>query len=156
MQNSTPRIVDARRRSCGFTLIELMIVVAIVAILAAVALPAYQSSVRKSRRVDAIASMQQVQQSQERIRANVSTYASKFGPAADEIASAGATASTTSVNSADGYYTLTLSGASGSGYTLTAAPTNKAGQNKDTTCASIVLTYAAGTTTYSPTACWSK
>lgn len=37
----------------GFTLIELMIVVAIVAIISAVALPSYQSSVAKSRRAEA-------------------------------------------------------------------------------------------------------
>ena len=38
-----------RKRSFGFTLIELMIVIAIMAILIAVAVPAYQTSVIRSR-----------------------------------------------------------------------------------------------------------
>ena len=64
--------IDLRlhRRNRGFTLIELMIVVAIIAIIAAVALPSYFDSIRKSRRSDAISEIARVQQAQERWRAN--------------------------------------------------------------------------------------
>ncbi|MEZ6931217.1 prepilin-type N-terminal cleavage/methylation domain-containing protein [Aeromonas sp. S16(2024)] len=53
--NMDKRIFDMKRQS-GFTLIELMIVVAIVAILAAIALPAYQNYTNKARFTQAISS----------------------------------------------------------------------------------------------------
>ena len=47
-------------KQTGFTLVEVMIVVAIVAILAAIAYPNYQSYVIKTKRTDAMSEMQNI------------------------------------------------------------------------------------------------
>ena len=133
----------------GFTLIELMIVVAIVAIIAAVALPSYFGSIRKSRRADAITAMNQIAQAQERWRANNTAYTTV-------LTSAGLNVSQPS----SGYYVLTVPSASGTGYTATA--TAAGAQLNDTTCTSMTLTMAAGTLSYTavPAAnsnkCWNR
>lgn len=54
------------RRRRGFTLIEVMIVVAVVAILAAIAYPSYVESVRKSRRAEARAQLMETAQYMQR------------------------------------------------------------------------------------------
>lgn len=64
----------ARRHARGFTLIELMIVVAIVGILAAIAYPAYTDSVRKGRRAEARAALMNLLQQQERYMTQNSSY----------------------------------------------------------------------------------
>lgn len=64
----------AQAKQRGFTLIELMIVVAVVAILAAIAVPSYQESVRKGRRGQAKADVVEVVQLAERYRTVNNTY----------------------------------------------------------------------------------
>ncbi len=58
----------------GFTLIELMIVVAIIAILAAIAYPSFLDSVRKGRRADAETGLMQAAHKLENFYARNATY----------------------------------------------------------------------------------
>jgi type IV pilus assembly protein PilE len=63
-----------RRPVQGFTLMELMIVVAIVGILAAVAYPSYIDSVRKGRRAQARTALAELMQQQERFLTQRNCY----------------------------------------------------------------------------------
>jgi type IV pilus assembly protein PilE len=139
----------------GFTLLELMIVVVVVAVLAAVALPAYQGQVRKSRRAEAVTSMSQVQQAQERYRANISKYGDRFvlsgggltrmiSDIDPDTATYGSAA--TSYTTSGGYYALGLSGVTASGYTVFA--TAQSSQVNDGPCQYMQMALAGGNITY--------
>ena len=65
----------------GFTLIEVMIVVAIIAILAAIALPSYQSYVQRGDRAAARAALLEAQQFMERFYAANNTFFGAVLPA---------------------------------------------------------------------------
>lgn len=66
-------------RQSGFTLIEIMIVVAIVAILAAIALPSYQNSVTKTWRNKAASCLTEMAQAMERRFTAAMSYAGAAG-----------------------------------------------------------------------------
>jgi type IV pilus assembly protein PilE len=106
------------RIQSGFTLIELMIVIAIVGILSAIAYPSYLSSLKKGDRASARAGLLEAQQFMERYYSANSRYSSD---------AAGATAPTLparlqSVPKDEPKYTLTVSSISLNSYTLTATP----------------------------------
>ncbi len=63
-------------KKSGFTLVELMIVIAIMAILAALALPNFQNSIRKARHSDAQSDLMEFAGNAERVFTQSSSYAS--------------------------------------------------------------------------------
>jgi type IV pilus assembly protein PilE len=80
--------MSVKQKQYGFTLIEIMIVVAIVAIIAAFAYPSYVEQVRKSKRSDAQIGLQQIAQRQEAYFSRTYSYAaslSQLNYAADTI-----------------------------------------------------------------------
>lgn len=147
--------VALRTDSRGFTLIEIMVVVAIVAIIASIALPSYQQSVRKSRRADAVLALQQIQVEQEKLRAECTSYAAALAAArVCDTATPANNRLALATTSSDGYYTLALSGTSATGYTATATATGS--QADDAGCPSLVLQVAGLTLTRTPAQCWTR
>jgi type IV pilus assembly protein PilE len=135
-----------KRAAIGFTLIELMIVMAIVGILAAVAYPSFQSYILRSRRADALTALSQEQVIVERCYSQNFSYSQTC-----------AALPIFPVASPQGFYSVALTNLTATTYTLTATPTGS--QIKDTQCASLIIDQAnqksaTDTNGNAPTVCW--
>jgi len=110
----------------GFTLLELMVVLAIVAILVGIAVPSYSVYVRKAERKAAMAALQGLAQAMERFYAQSNSYKD----AADEN---GVPRHFPATSPLDGpaKYNLRITAADDSSYTLQAQPIDGKGQEQD-------------------------
>jgi len=119
----------------GFTLVELMIVIAVVAVLVSLALPNYQQSIRKGRRADAQTDLIEFAGQAERVFTQTNSYATAALPATTD------------------YYTFSFSvDPTATVYTIQAAP--KSGQDQDG-CGTMRLNQAGlRTKTGSLADCW--
>ena len=135
----------------GFTLIELMIVVAVIGILAAIAYPSYQDYIRKTRRIDAQSVMLDIQLLQEKYRVNNPSYATW-----QNLNDSGYLPTPTPSTSPWVYYTFDTSPDSldpGLRYTITATAKSGTSQASDTDCTPLKLYQNSKK---EPDTCWKK
>lgn len=118
----------------GFTLIELMIVIAIIGILATVAYPNYQESVAKSRRADAKGALTSFAVAMERYYSETG----KYSGVGEDTGTPTIFATKSPVDGAVAYYDLKVA-ATDSSYTLSAVPTHNSPQENDK-CGTLALT----------------
>lgn len=127
----------AGRSEAGFTLIELMVVIAIVGILASIAYPAYRRQVMRAQRTDATAALLRVAAAQERYYLQNNSYAATAAITTAPPAGLGIPGTDRR------YYTLTIESTDlAAGFTAVAVPVAGGPQVGDTDCARFTLTEA--------------
>lgn len=131
----------SRNAQRGFSLIELMIVVAIIAIISAFAYPSYDRYVIKTKRSVAQNALLQVADRQQQFFMDNKRFAADITnlgfPANPYVVDDNGTS--TVASDADAVYSLSLSNVTATTWTATAAPLNSQ-LSRDTYCGSLTIT----------------
>lgn len=123
----------------GFTMIELAIGLIIIGVLVVLAYPLFFEQVRKSRRVDGITALANLQQAQEKWRSTNAAYAPN-----SELT----TGLRQSARSGSGYYDLGITAATATGYVARATAVTGTSQAGDTACPTLWVRMEAGNLSY--------
>ena len=133
------------KKTGGFSLVEILIVITIVAILASIAWPSYQNSVMKSRRTDGKEALLSAAAMQEKMYLQTNRYSS-------DVSDLGGS------TSIEGYYTISVTQAGGnSTFVLTATAAGP--QVSDSDCTSFTVDHTGRKRSYDSgatetTDCW--
>jgi type IV pilus assembly protein PilE len=136
------------RSARGFTLLELMIVVAIVAILAAIAYPSYTNQVLKTRRTAAKACLSQYANYMERYYTTNMAY-DKAGATNNVLPSLDCASAQQTGN----YYSYDFGTPTASSFTLTATP-KPAGPQASDSCGALTLNQTGARNAAGGATCW--
>lgn len=118
-----------RKRVSGFTLIELMIVVAVIAVLAGIAMYNYQAAVVRAKRSAATSCLQSGAQYMERYYTTYMSYNNSSSPPALPQCDSGVS---------NNYTVALVPSADGRTFTITATPINQQAR-ADTKCAALSI-----------------
>lgn len=146
---SQPRLVGSSR---GFSLIELMVVVAVVAILASIAYPSYQDSVRRTRRADARTVLLEAAQFMERNY----TEANRYDKFSNDVITELPAGLRKSPRDGAAIYNVSISASAANTFTLSAVPV---GVMAGDACGTLTLTNtgARGASgSLGATECWAR